>query len=288
MTIATHTNRPFDIAITAIAPLVWGSTYLVTTEFLPPDRPFLAAVLRCLPAGVLLLLWTRQAPKRHEWTKVITLAFLNIGFFQAMLFISAYRLTGGLAAVLSATQVLMVLVLVAVVGKQTVDKLAWLSAGVGVVGVAMLVLTPQATADAIGVVSALFGAVSMATGVFFTKRWMLGLNTLALTGWQLLIGGLMLVPIVVVVERLPNSLTMTNIAGYLYLCLVGAVLAYVLYFRGIARLAPAVVSSLGLLSPLCAFVLGWLFLGQSMTGVALMGFVLVLVSIIGVQYVSNK
>lgn len=79
----SHKNHPFDIAITAIAPLVWGSTYLVTTEFLPPDRPFLAAVLRCLPAGLLLLLWTRQFPKRHEWSKVVVLAFLNIGFFSS-------------------------------------------------------------------------------------------------------------------------------------------------------------------------------------------------------------
>ena len=97
----------------------------------------------------------------------------------------------------------------------------------------------------------------------------------------------MLVPITVIFEQAPSQLTLTNIAGYLYLCLVGAVLAYVLYFRGIARLAPAVVSSLGLLSPICAFVLGWLFLGQTMTGVTLLGFVLVLISIVGVQW-TNK
>lgn len=205
-----------------------------------------------------------------------------------MLFVSAYRLAGGLAAILSSTQVLMVLILVAFIGKQTVDKFTWLSASLGVVGVTMLVLTPQANTDIVGIVSALLGAMSMAMGIFFAKRWALSLTTLALTGWQLFIGGLMLVPIMATVERLPNGLTLTNIAGYLYLCFVGAVLAYVLYFRGIARLAPAVVSSLGLLSPLCAFVLGWLFLGQSMTGMALVGFVLVFVSIIGVQYTSNK
>ena len=48
------------LLLTALAPLIWGSTYLVTTEFLPPERPLTAAVLRVLPAGVLLLLWTRE------------------------------------------------------------------------------------------------------------------------------------------------------------------------------------------------------------------------------------
>lgn len=51
---------------TSLAP-IWGSTYLVTTEFLPPNRPFTAALIRVLPAGLLLLAWTRRMPKRDEW-----------------------------------------------------------------------------------------------------------------------------------------------------------------------------------------------------------------------------
>ena len=47
-------NRTATILTTALAPLIWGSTYLVTTEFLPPDRPFTAALIRALPAGLLL------------------------------------------------------------------------------------------------------------------------------------------------------------------------------------------------------------------------------------------
>lgn len=57
----THRESPIMVILaTALAPLIWGSTYLVTTEFLPPDRPFTAALLRVLPAGLLLLAWTRE------------------------------------------------------------------------------------------------------------------------------------------------------------------------------------------------------------------------------------
>ena len=107
--------------------------------------------------------------------------------------------------------------------------------------------------------------------------------TTVLTGWQLLLGGLCLLPVVLVLEPWPDHFTAANVGGYLYLCLVGAVLAYVLYFRGISRLPPAIVSSLGPLSPVCAFVLGWVFLNEQLGGRALVGFVLVLLSIIGVQ-----
>lgn len=58
-------DRTAIILSTALAPLIWGSTYLVATEFLPPDRPLTAAVLRILPAGILLL-WARERPKKHE------------------------------------------------------------------------------------------------------------------------------------------------------------------------------------------------------------------------------
>ena len=48
-------SRSADIALTALAPAIWGSTYIVTTEFLPPGLPLTAAALRALPAGLLLL-----------------------------------------------------------------------------------------------------------------------------------------------------------------------------------------------------------------------------------------
>ena len=42
-----------------------------------------------------------------------------------------------------------------------------------------------------------------------------------------------------------------------------------LWFRGIARLPSVAVSSLGLLSPVTAVLLGWVLLGQAMTRAAL-------------------
>ena len=42
-------NRTAAILTTVLAPLIWGSTYLVTTEFLPPNRPLTAALIRVLP-----------------------------------------------------------------------------------------------------------------------------------------------------------------------------------------------------------------------------------------------
>lgn len=281
-------SRAAAIFTTACAPLIWGSTYLVTTEFLPPDRPLTAALLRVLPAGLLLLMYARVLPRRSEWGTVILLGILNIGFFQAMLFVAAYRLPGGLAAVLSSTQTLMVLLLTWLIGKTMPSKAAWLWAAAGVAGIALMVLSPQARYDAWGIAAALSGAASMSLGVYLSKHRKTSLPVLAFAGWQLLVGGLCLLPAALLAEPPLPALTLANIGGYLYLCLFGAVLAYVLFFSGLARLPPAVVSSLGLLSPVCAFALGWLFLGQGMDGKSLLGFALALLSIDGVQRAASK
>ena len=40
----------------AIAPILWGTTYIVTTELLPDYGPLTVALFRALPIGIVLML----------------------------------------------------------------------------------------------------------------------------------------------------------------------------------------------------------------------------------------
>ncbi|OEZ99030.1 EamA family transporter [Duganella sp. HH101] len=284
----TATSSLITTLTTALAPAIWGSTYIVTTQLLPPDRPFIAALLRTLPAGLLLLMFVGRLPPRAEWGRLAVLSALNIGFFQALLFIAAYRLPGGLAAVVGAIQPLLVMGLAWLLDRRPPARLAVGAGVLGVLGMAVLLLSPGAAWDAAGIAAALAGAACMAAGTYLTRRWRSELPVLALTGWQLLLGGLMLAPLAVLVDPPLPALGAVQVLGYAYLSLAGALLAYALWFRGIARLSPVAVSSLGLLSPLVAVVLGWALLGQAMSGLSLAGLVTVLASILAVQRASAQ
>lgn len=275
-----------DALLTALAPMIWGTTYLVTTEVLPPDRPFTAALLRALPAGLLLTLYCRQWPRAGDWGRLLLLSALNIGFFQALLFIAAYHLPGGLAAVVGALQPLLVMGLAWLLDRQRPMPLALGAAGLGVFGMAALLLSPTASWNPVGLGAALAGTACMAAGTLLARRWRTDLPVLAFTGWQLLLGGLILAPLAWAIDPPLPTLGWTAGLGYAYLSLVGALLAYSLWFRGIARLPSVAVSSLSLLSPLTAVVLGWVWLGQAMTGWSLLGLVLVFGSILTVQWAS--
>ncbi|WGG49374.1 EamA family transporter [Rugamonas sp. DEMB1] len=275
-----------DVLTTALAPVIWGSTYIVTTQLLPPDRPFTAALLRVLPAGILLTLFSRRLPQPGQWGRLLLLSALNIGFFQALLFVAAYRLPGGLAAVVGAIQPLLVMGLAWSVDGRRPPGLAVAAGVVGIGGMAALLLSPGSAWDAVGIAAALAGAVCMAAGTFLARRWRPDVPVLAFTGWQLLAGGLMLAPVAALVDAPLPALSGPQLLGYAYLSVAGALLAYALWFRGIARLSPVAVSSLGLLSPLTAVALGWALLGQSLGGVSLLGMALVIGSILAVQWAS--
>ena len=256
---------------TAVAPAVWGSTYLVTTTLLPEGRPLLAGALRALPAGLLLLAVTRTLPSGSWWWRSAVLGTLNIGAFFALLFVSAYRLPGGVAAVLGAVGPLLVLALSPrLLGERAAPR-AVVSAIVAAGGVSLTVLTADAGLDPWGVAAGLAGAASMALGLVLTRRWGRPAPALTATAWQLTAGGLVLLPLALLVEGPPPALPAGALAGYAYLALVGTALAYTLWFRGLERLPAASVSLLGQLSPVVAAALGWSVLHQSLTPVQLLG-----------------
>ncbi|WP_228004993.1 EamA family transporter [Amycolatopsis sp. YIM 10] len=273
------------IALTAFAPAVWGTTYVVTTELLPSGHPLFAGLMRALPAGLIALALTRTLPRGAWWWRAAALGVLNIGLFFPLLFTAAERLPGGVAATLGAGQPLVVALLAVGVLHQrpSAARFAWGLAGVA--GVGLVVLGPAAGFDAVGVLAGLGGAFAMALGVTLTKRWgrPAGVGPTAFAGWQLTAGGLFLVPVTFAVEGAPPAIDLPAAAGYLWLGLVGGLLAYVLWFRGISLLPVTSVAVLGLLSPMVAALLGALVLGQELGPVQLAGFALALTAMVAGQ-----
>ncbi len=278
-------ENPFPPAAarTALTPAVWGTTYIVATEFLPDGRPLLAATVRALPVGLVFVAWSRRLPEGCWWWRSALLGALNIGAFFALLFVAAFRLPGGVAATAGAVQPLVAAgIAVALLGEVFTRRTAALGFA-GVLGVGLLVLQPGARLDAVGAAAAIAGTVSMATGVVLTKRWGRPVDLLTFTGWQLIAGGAMLVPVLLAVEGVPTTLTPTNVAGFLWLGVIGTGLAYANWFRGVELLPVATVSFLGLLSPLVATLAGWVVLDQRLGAVQLVGAALIVGSVAASQ-----
>jgi probable blue pigment (indigoidine) exporter len=272
-------------ALALIAPLMWGSTYLVTTQLLPPGHPLFSATMRSLPVGLLALLVTRTLPHGSWWWKATLLGTLNMAAFFPLLFVAAQHLPGGVAATFGAAQPVIVALLAVPVLGEALSRWRLLWGVAGVMGVACVVLGPGAGVDFTGVLAGLAGAGSMAIGVTLTKRWgrPAGVSSLAYAGWQLTAGGLVLVIPTMLWDSVPATIDAKAWFGYLWLGLVGTLAAYALWFAGIQRLPVTATALLGLTSPLVAATLGAVLAREFLSPMQLLGFAVCLTAMLAGQ-----
>ena len=265
----------------ALAPIIFGTTYLLTSEFLPPGRPLLAAMMRSLPTGLILIIGS-SVPTRRWLAKFSVLSVLYASGLFPLLFLAAYRLPGGVAAVINSLAPILVVILSVPLLGTRIRAVQVVAGLLGILGVALLVLRSTARLDGIGLLAMLGAVTMMGTATVLTKRWgtPAGMGAIAVTGWTFLLGGLTLLPFVLVFEGLPQQLTGRNLGGLVYLVAISGILAYALWFWGLQRLAASSVTFLSLLNPVMAAVLGWAVLDQRLNHWQILGAVIVLVSVV--------
>ena len=263
------------ILITLLGPMLWGTTYSVFTETLPVSHPLLAGAMRALPAGLILLLLNPHIPPVAALLRHAAIGFSNIGLFFALLFIAAARLPGGLAATLMAIQPLVVIVIAAWLAGRRAHPWQIMAGVAGLVGVGLMVLSPEARPDPIGVAAAIGSAFSMATGTVLIDRWGRMGTPLETTTWQLILGGGVLLPVALALEGLPPPPGLRELLGFSWMMLLGTAFAYYVWTRGIGKLGPSAVY-LALASPVVATAIGTIALGEWFSPMQWAGMILVI------------
>lgn len=271
------------IALTAVAPAAWGTTYLITETFLPEDRPLFSAAMRALPIGLVLLAVTRTLPRGDWWWRAVVLGLTNIGLFFPLIFLSAYHLPGGLASTIQAISPLAVMAVawLLIAERPTPARVA--GALVGLVGVALLVLRAPGGADPLGLAGA-FGSVAVsALGFVLIKRWDPPVPMLTLVSWQLVVAGLVLAPLALLVEGPPPAIDAPAALGYAWIGIVGTGVAYWCWFTGLRRMPAGATALVGLVNPVVGTGLGVAFAGEPFGLVQFAGTTLVLIGVVAGQ-----
>lgn len=277
--------------VTAVAPVAWGSTYVVTQTFLPADAPLYGSVIRALPAGLLLLALSRRLPSGAWWWRSVVLGVLNIGAFFALIYVAAQLLPSSIAATVTATGPFAMLLLAWPLLGERPRLLTAAAALLGVVGVGLMVFTGPARLDLAGLAASVAAMLMSALGYVLVKRWATGsapVNVLDSTAWQLVAGGLVLVPVAVAVEGAPPPLTVHTGPAYAYLTLVATALAFTAWFAGMRRLTAGTAGVIGLLNPVTGVVLGTAVAGDRLSAHQALGIVLVLTGVLAGQFAGRS
>ncbi|MFC7926985.1 DMT family transporter [Microbacterium laevaniformans] len=268
------------VLVTAIAPVAWGSTYFVTRHLLPPGTALWGAVIRCLPAGLLVLLVTRRLPRGAWWWRSFVLGALTVGGLNVLVYVAAQRLATSLAATIMSTSAAALLLLSWMMLRQRPTLRAAGGAVLGIVGVVVMLQPGGGDADGWGIAASVVAMLSSSLGFVLTRRWGADVPPLTMTAWQLIAGSLVVMPVAIVVEGAPPALDGPALLGFAYIILVATAVAYAAWFTGLARLPGAVVGVIGLLNPVTGVLLGVVVAHEPFGPAQLLGLVLVVVGVL--------
>jgi probable blue pigment (indigoidine) exporter len=252
------------VAVTAVAPIAWGATYVVTRHLLPADSPLWGAALRALPAGVLLCLLARRLPRGAWWWKAPILGALNFGGFFVLVYVAAQLLPSSVAASIMALAPLALAGLAWPLLHQRPTMRWALGAVLGIAGVILIVGMGAGRVSPAGVMASAIALLSSSLGAVLTTRWRDDTPLLATTSWQLTAGGIALVVVAAIVEGAPPRVDAAGVAAYAGIAVVATALAFVCWFTGLRLLPAGTVGLIGLLNPVTGVVLGIAVGGESL------------------------
>ena len=155
--------------------VIWGSSFLAIRYAVETIPPLFVAGTRHLIAGGLLFAWCwwkglRPAAAQWRASLVVTLFFL-VG--HGSLHWAEQFVPSGQAAVLIATEPIMIAVLAAAAGQARITSTSVAGMALGLGGVAVLMygnMTGGGRSELIGSVAVLFGAFCWALGIIYSAK----------------------------------------------------------------------------------------------------------------------
>lgn len=259
------------LLITAVAPIIWGSTYYVTRNFLPPDYPLTGSAIRALPAGLLLLALSRELPKGWWWLKTFIISSLTISGFFVLVYLSGSRLPSSVASMVMDLSPLATMMMARLILNEQTSSRKVFGGLFGVTGVFILIGNTQGTLDVTGLLAAIGGMLSSALGFVLTRKWKPPVNATTFTAWQLTCGGFALLPIALIAEGTMPLQPASTYFAFTYIVVFASIIAYTCWFTGVAELPASTVSIIGLLNPLTGVLLGTLLAGENFTFLQMLG-----------------
>lgn len=196
---------------------------------------------RFLLAGVLLLAWSRllqrdRWPRGGEWKQLIVFGAFNTALYLGIFIVALEEVTAGVTSIALALNPLIIGVLTAIWLRKKVSIAQWISIVIGIAGVAVvsypLLQNKHATPMGMSLMAVCMVAYSVGSVYYASVSW--SLSRTAINGWQVLIGGLLLLPFAVLFPQKENHFDFRFWASIFWLVVpvsVGAVQLWLYLLR---------------------------------------------------------
>lgn len=248
----------------------WGIAYVPSAWLMDTWPPLLAAAARigvggAILIGVLLVMRKPVGPGCSWWVIVILALTQSVAFYGAT-FLGIADAGAGVAAVLANTDPLFVAALAAIVLGERLSHRQWLGLLVGLAGAGVVVWDgplwpPQVSPISLLVVG---GAIAWAVGtVAVAGRMRVGARPVAVAGWQMLVGGMVLASLGLTFEDAPTATGPRELGLILLIAIVGSAVPFALFYAALGRGSASTVSAWFFLVPVVGVLTAWPLLGET-------------------------
>ncbi len=269
--------------------VIWGSTYLAIRYAVETIPPLLTAATRHLFAGTILFTWAwirGFRPTSAQWIAAVKIGALYFLFGHGTLHWAEQHVASGLAALLIATEPMIIALLAVMAGKERITPMlvAGMVLGLAGVGVLMGGSALSERGELAGIIAVLFSAVAWSLGVHFSRRVSLPSDILASSAMTLLCGsGLLWMASAATGEfsRLDvHAITARSVMGLAFLIIFGTVIAFTAYTWLLSHISATVVSTHTYVNPIVAVLLGWWLAGEVLNARVIVAVVVILGSVV--------
>ncbi|MBY0435704.1 MAG: DMT family transporter [Cyclobacteriaceae bacterium] len=180
---------------------LWASASSAGKFGLQSAEGLVLFVVRFLIAGTLLIGYSRWAqgdrfPTKNEWMPLTIFGALNTTLYLGIFIIALKEVTAGITTIALALNPLLISFITALWIKRPVTRREWISIVIGIAGVVVaaypLLQDSYASVKGMIMIGLCMVAYSLGSVYYGTVNWKL--SRTAINGWQVLIGGLLLIP----------------------------------------------------------------------------------------------
>ena len=275
--------------------VVWGSTYLAIRVMVETVPPLLGAGVRFAVAGgvmLAVLAFSRSVrPTRAQLLSALLIGLLLPGA-NAVITVAEQEVPSSVAALLVASIPLWVIIIRRIAG-ESVSRAGIAAVLVGFAGVALLVRPGEQSGEAtlLGLGACVFGAVMWASGSFASPRIRLPSDPLLSTGWQMLLGGLVITLAGLAAGEAPqveiDTFSTRSLVALAYLIVFGSLFAFTTYVWLLQNAPISRVATYAYVNPVVAIILGMLILDEVVTPVMFVGAAIIVFSVALVIRIEN-
>ena len=276
--------------------VIWGSTYLMNKVAVAEIPPFKLAAIRFLVASMLIfgaakMLKIDISITKSQLKNTTIAGFLFLTFGNGVVVWALKFVDSGFAALEISAQPLVVLLLMWLLQGKKISTMSYIGVILGCIGIYLLVGQKELISQdnqIIGMLMIFVCMLSWAYGSLFVGKADLPANYFVNTGYQMLMGGIMLVIVSLCFGETWTSPTTwsTNVQwSMLGLIAFGSVIAFTAFNYLLKEVSPEKVSTNTYVNPIIALILGWWILDEQIT---LQSIIAAIVLLTGVYFINSK